>query len=225
MLSAMRLLLIRHGQSAANVAGILETRTPGPGLTALGLAQAAALPAALETEKIDGVYASALMRTQLTAVPLSGTRALETVVLPGLHEIGAGDMEGATDAVDVARYVDTIKAWLQGDLDRKMPGGTDGNAFVERFDDSVAKIAAAHPDGMAVAFSHGAAIRAWTALRAKGAPSVAVAAGELHNTAGVTLSGTPSTGWTIESWSTTALGGAHLDGPPTADVTGHHPLI
>ena len=32
----MHLLLIRHGQSAANVAGILETRAPGPGLTALG---------------------------------------------------------------------------------------------------------------------------------------------------------------------------------------------
>jgi probable phosphoglycerate mutase len=220
----MHLMLIRHGQSAANVAGILETRAPGPGLTALGMAQAAALPAVLLKHDIHGVYASALMRTQLTAVPLSGSRTLETTVLPGLHEIGAGDFEGTKDPVETAQYVATISAWLHGDLDRKMPGGADGNAFVERFDDSIAQIAAAHPDGMAVAFSHGAAIRAWTALRATGTPSRAAAAGELHNTAGVTLTGDPDSGWTITSWSANALGGAHLDGPKAKDITGHHPL-
>ena len=220
----MRLLLIRHGQSAANVAGILETRTPGPGLTALGMAQAAALPVALEKHKIDGVYASALVRTQLTSVPLSGSLTLETTVLPGLHEIGAGEFEGTKDPAETAIYITTISAWLHGDLDRKMPGGADGNAFVDRFDDSVAQIAAAHPDGMAVAFSHGAAIRAWTALRAKGTPSLAAAAGELHNTAGVTLNGDPTVGWTITGWTANALGGAHLDGPKSADITGHHPL-
>ena len=220
----MRLLLIRHGQSQANVDGILETRTPGPGLTALGLEQADAVPGALAGEKIEGVYASALMRTQLTAVPLCGAHILGTTVLPGLHEIGAGDLEGATSPAETARYIDTIHAWLQGDLDRKMPGGADGNAFVERFDDSVAEIAKAHPDGMAVAISHGAAIRAWTALRAKGTPSKAVAAGELHNTGGVYLSGDPATGWTITKWVSNALGGAHLNGPTSKDITGHHPM-
>jgi probable phosphoglycerate mutase len=220
----MQLLLIRHGQSAANVAGILETRAPGPGLTALGMAQAAALPDALAKHKIEGIYASALMRTQLTAVPLSGSHTLDTTVLPGLHEIGAGDFEGTTDPVETAKYVATLSAWLHGDLDRKMPGGADGDAFLDRFDDSVAQIAAAHPDGMAVAFSHGAAIRVWTALRAKGTPSQAAAAGELHNTAGVTLSGDPTVGWKITGWSANALGGAHLDGPKSKDITGHHPL-
>jgi probable phosphoglycerate mutase len=220
----MRLLLIRHGQSAANVEGILETRAPGPGLTALGMAQADALPDALRAHTIDGVYASALMRTQLTAVPLSGDRTLGTTVLPGLHEIGAGDLEGTKDRTQTARYIATISAWLHGDLDRRMPGGADGNAFLDRFDSSVAHIAAAHLDGTAVAFSHGAAIRAWTALRATGMPSAAAAAGELHNTACVTLSGDPSTGWKIEAWSSGALGGPQLDGPKSADVTGHHPL-
>jgi probable phosphoglycerate mutase len=220
----MHLMLIRHGQSAANVAGILETRAPGPGLTALGMAQAAALPAVLLKHDIDGVYASALMRTQLTAVPLSGSRTLETTVLPGLHEIGAGDFEGTKDPAETAKYVDVLSSWLHGDLDRRMPGGADGNAFLDRFDNSIARIAEAHPDGMAVAFSHGAAIRVWTALRAKGTPSAAAAAGELHNTAGVGLTGDPDSGWTITSWSANALGGAHLDGPKSKDITGHHPL-
>ncbi|MEO6533332.1 MAG: histidine phosphatase family protein [Pseudolysinimonas sp.] len=220
----MHLMLIRHGQSAANVAGILETRAPGPGLTALGMAQASALPDALQKHAVDGVYASALMRTQLTAVPLSGSRTLDTTVLPGLHEIGAGQLEGTKDPTETAKYIDVLSSWLHGDLGRKMPGGADGNAFLERFDNSVAHIAAAHPDGMAVAFSHGAAIRVWTALRAKGTPSAAAAAGELHNTAGVTMHGDPKAGWTITAWSASALGGAHLDGPKSKDITGHHPL-
>ena len=47
MLEAMRILFIRHGQTPANVAGILATDHPGPGLTELGEQQAAALPNAL----------------------------------------------------------------------------------------------------------------------------------------------------------------------------------
>ncbi|MFI5427738.1 histidine phosphatase family protein [Aeromicrobium sp. UC242_57] len=39
----MRLILIRHGQTPANVDGVLESTVPGPGLTELGLEQAAEL--------------------------------------------------------------------------------------------------------------------------------------------------------------------------------------
>ncbi|KTR37372.1 histidine phosphatase, partial [Curtobacterium oceanosedimentum] len=42
----MRLLLIRHGQTPANVSGVLDAEVPGPGLTELGQQQADALPAA-----------------------------------------------------------------------------------------------------------------------------------------------------------------------------------
>ncbi|MCM1975585.1 histidine phosphatase family protein, partial [Streptomyces sp. G1] len=37
----MRLLLVRHGQTPTNVDYLLDTAVPGPGLTELGLAQAA----------------------------------------------------------------------------------------------------------------------------------------------------------------------------------------
>ena len=46
----MRLLLIRHGQTPSNVLGALDTLVPGPGLTPLGLEQAAAIPDALAGE-------------------------------------------------------------------------------------------------------------------------------------------------------------------------------
>src|SRR3954449_4252924 len=91
----MRLLLIRHGQTPANVRGELDTAAPGPALTELGREQAAAVPEALASERIDGIYASRLVRTQQTAAPLARVRGeMHRVVLPGIHEIEAGGASG-----------------------------------------------------------------------------------------------------------------------------------
>lgn len=68
----MRLLLIRHGQTPANVRGELATARPGPGLTALGRRQALAIPDAVAGEQIAAIYVSPLVRTGETAAPLAG---------------------------------------------------------------------------------------------------------------------------------------------------------
>lgn len=78
----MRLLLIRHGQTPSNLKHLLDTAEPGPGLTSLGQKQAAALPDALASERIDALYASTLVRTQLTAAPLAAATGLEVRVRP-----------------------------------------------------------------------------------------------------------------------------------------------
>ena len=72
----MRLMLIRHGQTPSNVLGLLDTNPPGPGLTDLGIRQAAALPATLAGCRIDAIYASNQPRAQLTAQPLAAARGL-----------------------------------------------------------------------------------------------------------------------------------------------------
>jgi probable phosphoglycerate mutase len=63
----MRLLLIRHAQTPANVLGQLDTGRPGPGLTRLGQRQASEIPVALGDGPIAAIFASPLVRTQLTA--------------------------------------------------------------------------------------------------------------------------------------------------------------
>ena len=88
----MRLLLIRHGQTPHNVTGALDTAYPGAGLTELGQRQAAAVPAALADEDVSAVYASPLVRTQLTGAPLAQERSLEVRVREGLEEIAAGNV-------------------------------------------------------------------------------------------------------------------------------------
>ena len=214
----MRLLLIRHGQTPANVAGSLDTAAPGPGLTELGEQQAAAIPEALRDENVQGIYASRLVRTQLTAAPLAAARGLETVVHDGLHEIEAGALEGKSDETSVKAYLATIIAWGMGDLEARMPGAHDGHAFFGRFDAAIAEIAAAHDD-TAVVFSHGAAIRAWVGARALNLSGEFTLNNPLENTGVAMLEGSER-GWELLSWMGAPVGGAALVDAAAPDPTG-----
>ena len=215
----MKLLLVRHGQTPSNVAGLLDTAAPGPGLTTLGLDQAAAIPGALEGRQIDAVFVSALVRTRLTATPLSLARGLDMIELPGTHEISAGSMESLSDRGSVRTYMQTAFSWGLGELDVSMPGGPDGHEFFARFDDSIDTVAGT-TDGTAVVFSHGAAMRVWTAGRAKNIPASYAGEHDIHNTGVLEFDGSPAEGWTLVSWQGNAVGGSQLDDPTADDPTG-----
>jgi probable phosphoglycerate mutase len=86
----MRLILVRHGQTPDNVGGFLGTTVPGPGLTGLGLEQSAAIPGALAGENIGAIFVSTMIRTHLTATPLSQHLALPLTIRAGLRELDAG---------------------------------------------------------------------------------------------------------------------------------------
>lgn len=214
----MRLMLIRHGQTPANVLGELDTAHPGPGLTELGQSQAEMIPQALRDEVVDGVFASTLVRTQITGQPLAIDRGLEVQVLPGLHEIEAGVLEGRSDLASVRTYLETVFAWGTGNLDATMPGASDGHAFFRRFDADIARIA--DRVEAATVFSHGAAIRVWAAGRAQNVPPAFAGTHELDNTGMIELTGSPTDGWTLVSWAGLPVGGAQLVDEAAADPTG-----
>lgn len=194
----MRLTLIRHGQTPANVAGLLDTGAPGPGLTDLGIAQATALPPLLADREFGGIYVSKLVRTHLTAGPLAEHRALDRVELPGIHEIEAGDLEMRGDPRSVREYMETIFAWGLGDLDRTMPGGPDGHDFFGRYDADIER--ATRETDHPVVFSHGAAIRVWVASRATNVVPSFTAEHHLPNAGVVELEGSPADGWRLLAW-------------------------
>src|SRR5690349_7394340 len=110
-LEGMKLLLIRHGETPGNVLGQLDTDHPGPGLTELGERQAEAMARALANERIGALYASTLIRTQITAAPLARLHTLDVEVLEGLHEIEAGSLEKLTDHESHKRYMGTVISW------------------------------------------------------------------------------------------------------------------
>ncbi len=220
----MRLLLIRHGQTPGNVLGQLDTAHPGPGLTELGQRQAAALARSLTDEPIGSLYASTLIRTQITARPLAAVRGLDIGVVDGFHEIEAGALEKRTDYDSHMLYVGTVFAWADGDLDRTMPAGPSGHDFFARFDASIAGVAAAaaasgDPGAVAVV-SHGAAIRVWTGLRAANIEPGFAARHMLANTGIVALEGDPDAGWRLIHWDDSPVGGLVLADPTAEDPTG-----
>ncbi|GAB1338775.1 histidine phosphatase family protein [Streptomyces sp. E-15] len=209
----MRLLLVRHGQTPSNVDHLLDTAVPGPGLTPLGEAQAAALPGALAGEDVEALYASTLIRTQRTAAPLAAARGLEVIVRDGIRELSAGDLEmlpGHTPQAE--RYLRTVFAWAAGDTALRMPGGESGEEALARFDAVVAE-AATSGAGTVVMVSHGAAIRVWTAARADNVDVAFAAARPLENTGVVVLEGSPSDGWKALSWEGAVVEPAGEGGP------------
>ncbi|MDN4643215.1 histidine phosphatase family protein [Arthrobacter sp. PsM3] len=219
----MRLLLIRHGQTPGNVLGQLDTAHPGPGLTELGERQAAALARSLANEQIGRLYASTLIRTQITATPLATVRGLEIEVLEGLREIEAGSLEKLTDKESHLRYLGTVFGWAAGELHRRMPAGPSGHEFFERYDASIARIAAAaaaDDAGTVAVVSHGAAIRVWAGLRAGNVEAGFAARHVLANTGIVALEGDPDAGWRLIHWDDSPVGGLALVDPTAEDPTG-----
>jgi broad specificity phosphatase PhoE len=214
----MRLLLVRHGQTIDNVNGDLGTVIPGPALTELGEEQAAAIPAALADEKIEGIYASTMQRTSLTAAPLATATGLEVEILDGLQEISAGIFEGKSDKDSVRGYMGTIISWWQ-DSTARVPGGENGDEFFGRFTDAIGRVAAAH-NGTVAVFSHGAAIRTWASAISSNIDEAFSRVHELPNTAMIVLEGSPAEGWITTHWDGEPVGGEALDDPSAVDPIG-----
>jgi probable phosphoglycerate mutase len=200
----MRLLLARHGQTASNIVHALDTAYPGAPLTELGQEQAARLAAQLAADPLSVVAASNLLRAQQTAAPVAAAHRLTVATLDGLREVDAGVWEMRNSPEAIKAYVEVTRGWVAGDLDAAVPGGPSGHEFLTRFDDAVRAIEeAAGADGgqaVAVAVSHGAAIRTWAAIRCGNASAEEVAGRRLANTDILVVEGSTGSGWLLEGW-------------------------
>ncbi|MBC9955599.1 histidine phosphatase family protein [Yimella sp. cx-51] len=219
----MRLILIRHGETPANVLGSLDTALPGPGLTDRGREQAAAIPAALEPERIDRLFVSRAIRTHETIAPLAQALGLEPTVLAGAHEIQAGALEKRTDPDSVHTYLRLMGRWADGHLADRVPGGESGHDVLERFDESVRQIEETGAQ-TAVLISHGAAIRFWTFQRGTNLAGTDLHEEPLPNTGIVVLEGNSDDGWSVMSWLDTALAGTGPDDTDLYDGPQGHPF-
>lgn len=194
----MRLFLVRHGQTPANVIQSIDTTIPGPGLTEAGMRQANALPTEFDGVPIDAMWVSTMVRTSLTAAPLATDRMLAPAVMDGLREVGAGALERRNDDDAHTQYRDVVSAWLRGNLDAAMPEGRNGHDFLGRYDAAVDAIVATGHE-TAVVVSHGTAIRYWSGLRVAGLDPEFIDTNFLPNTGVVEIEGTTGD-WRLVSW-------------------------
>ncbi|UMB68534.1 histidine phosphatase family protein [Mycobacterium paraterrae] len=209
---SITLTFIRHAESEANVAKIIDSDIPGPDLTEEGRAQAEQLAHQLSRNSFDAVYASQMARTQQTAAPLAHALGKTVEILPGLNEINAGrynhtPSKGACVQTDHDRWLDATCSphllapadWLNGDVQDAIPGSVNGNQFNDQFTAAVQKI---YDEGHAkpVAFSSRESIMYWTLMNVKNPKDSLVKTHPLSNVSRVVITGSPTLGWTLVDW-------------------------
>lgn len=125
--------LVRHGQSTANAAGLIDTAAPGASLSPLGQQQAQAVAGVLAAKgPVAAIFASQLIRTQQTAAPLASALGMNVQALPGLNEIDAGAFNGQPQvSLGGLAYLLAPVAWMLGlrIVPMLAPGSTDSNGF------------------------------------------------------------------------------------------------
>lgn len=154
-----RILLVRHGETDDNKNRVFQGQK-GSGLNALGRAQAEKLAARLASVKITRVFASDLQRARETAEILSAPHALPVTTLVALREVDVGAWSGLPYDVVRERFPEEYAAWGAG-LDVRRGGGETYAELGERMMTALTTIAheVGTSDGLALAVSHGGAIR------------------------------------------------------------------
>lgn len=88
------LILLRHGRSSANTAGVLAGRSPGIGLDEQGQRQAEALADRLVPVPLAAAISSPLQRCQETLGPLLASRGLQPSLDDRFAEVDYGEWTG-----------------------------------------------------------------------------------------------------------------------------------
>lgn len=87
-------ILVRHGRSTANKEHVLAGRTPGVGLDATGMEQAARLVERLADCSIGAIVSSPLDRCRSTVQPLAEALSLPVAIDERLNEVDYGEWTG-----------------------------------------------------------------------------------------------------------------------------------
>ena len=173
------LLLVRHGASADAVEGETFELVEGQGdppLSASGRHQAERVALRLAQEPFDALYVTTLRRTAETAEPLVERCGMTPVVEPDLREVFLGEWEGGELRQRAADGDPLFARIMQEQRWDVVPRAESRPAFGGRLRAAVERIAAAHPSGRVIAFSHGAAIGEILAQATSSAPFAFVGA-------------------------------------------------
>jgi broad specificity phosphatase PhoE len=216
---------VRHGESVANAGNLIDTTVPGTGLTPLGVSQANAVAKVLAPQgPYAGIYASQLIRTQLTAAPLAGQLGMNVGILPALNEINAGIFSGMPEIGPAGLlYLVAPVAWTLGFpiVPMLAPGAVpiNGVAFDRGFTNALQTmysgammnpVVASNGHITDVAYSSEFAIEVGTMMNVKNPDLWLMFTHPLPNGGIVVVQGDPQDGWTLVSWDGTPVPPATL---------------
>lgn len=168
-----RLILVRHGETAAN----RELRYIGSrddALTERGQQQAQLLAGALAALPISAIYASPRQRAADTAAPIAAALSLPVITSDELRENGFGAWEGMSRAEVLGQSAEAaalLQRW-EADATLAPPGGESIATMTERVATFVAGLCAVHPDQTLLLVSHVGPIKALLSVTLGVAPGV-----------------------------------------------------
>jgi broad specificity phosphatase PhoE len=162
-MAPLTLLLVRHGQTVWNAAGLMQGQTPHVPLTELGHAQAAAAAGELAALAPGALVSSDLLRARQTAEHCARATGLAITTTPALREQGYGVLEGrpSRELWDVVDWTDPHWAAEDGESLAQL------YARVESF---LQDMVASPPADVVALVTHGDTIRAAQAVVAGDGP-------------------------------------------------------
>ncbi|MDP3279297.1 MAG: histidine phosphatase family protein [Deltaproteobacteria bacterium] len=152
-------LLVRHGESEANVAAVFGSQQDTP-LSALGRAQTAALAAAMLKTTIHAVYSSDLSRARDTVSPMAVSRAISLVELAEFRERAVGVLTGKSFDVIREEHPTWWKGLTTRDPDFAPPGGESLRALQARVAGALEPLHSEHAGKSVLIGAHGGTINA-----------------------------------------------------------------
>lgn len=158
---ATEVFLVRHGESAAVVAGVAIPQVDGhddPALAPEGLRQAELVGRRLADQQVDAIYVTSLRRTHQTAAPLAEALGLTPVVEPDLREVHLGEWEGGRFRLNVAEGHPLAQEVFDTQRWDAIPGAESSEGFGARVRAGLDRIIAAHPDQRVVVVVHAGVI-------------------------------------------------------------------
>ena len=154
-----QLILVRHGETEENLAGIAQGWHPGT-LSALGQQQVLRLAERIARLEPNALFSSPLGRAVATAQAIADKTGLEIQTLDTLREVSLGAWEGR-GYLDIRRDDAENYARWRDDPESACPGG-ESHGDVRRRMEKAFEAVASSADGQklrAVLVSHGTAIR------------------------------------------------------------------
>ncbi len=159
-----KLLIIRHGQSEANLQGIFVGHTDSP-LSHLGKRQAEVTADYIVSNfHVDGVYASDLERAFYTGKAVADRLGLTVTAVSGMREIFAGDWETVKFDTLATEYGEAYQIWLKDIGLAQTRNGESVAQLQQRIGDTLRTIAEENEGKTVVVATHATPIRTFMHL-------------------------------------------------------------
>jgi len=120
----MRLILVRHGQTALNEKNVFRGRLDIP-LNETGIQQANAIAERLSTFNVKCIYSSPLKRALETAQVIGRKLNIDTEIDDNLIDFNFGKWQGLTIKEVEEQFPELYEGWLRSPQMIKIPDGED----------------------------------------------------------------------------------------------------